>query len=330
MILYNYVGFLNEADGNKKIPFFISQRLKGVLSKLDSPIAKKILSIDKSMYPYDETTELYDFSYLDCEPVKDKEDKVTFLPAAKAFDVPGYLPDSKIPCGDCFKAKGRQEMGVGRIVNRLFPDTYTQKQIEDFINDFKAELKKALVNLKLAEGEEIRYWYLDSRYADQHKGDVNNSCMKGAKAQPYFDIYCNNPEKCKLLVLLNDDNKLMGRALVWFGLRKPTGKIYMDRIYTINDADKKLYTDYAVQNGWLHKNKQVMHDASYIENGKLVYSSVAIQLKPVEYKQYPSLDTFGYYTPSTGRLGSNAGNYVPGNPRYQLNSTDGRANKIDR
>jgi hypothetical protein len=103
----------------------------------------------------------------------------------------------------------------------------------------------------------------------------------------------------------------------------------MDRIYTIHDADKKLFIDFAEGNKWLHKAQQVMGDASYIDEGKKVYSSVAIQLKPVEYKFYPSLDTLSYYTPATGRLGSNAGNYT-GHPRYTLNSTTGNANKIDR
>jgi hypothetical protein len=91
-----------------------------------------------------------------------------------------------------------------------------------------------------------------------------------------------------------------------------------------------LYIDYAIENGWLYKAAQVMNDSSYMENGKKVYSSVAIQIKPIKFDTYPSLDTLSYYTPSTGRLGSNPGNYVPGNPRYHLNSTTGVATKIDR
>ena len=104
----------------------------------------------------------------------------------------------------------------------------------------------------------------------------------------------------------------------------------MDRIYTINDADKKLYTNYAIENNWFHKVKQVMHDASYVDNGKTVFSSVAIVLNPRVYKYYPSLDTLPYYTPSTGRLGSNAGNYVTGHPRLSLNSASGGFTKLDR
>ena len=75
---------------------------------------------------------------------------------------------------------------------------------------------------------------------------------------PLFDIYCKNPEKCKLLILLNEEEKLMGRALIWVGMRKPTGRVYMDRIYVVNDADIKLYIDYAIENNWLYKAVQGM------------------------------------------------------------------------
>jgi len=335
MALYNYNGFLFEADDKekKKISFFISEVLAKILSVIDSPIAKKILELDASKQPTVKGHNKFELSYLDCDrSKKDKEDKISFMPAAKATEVPGYLQDMMIPCGDCYNSKLRQEMSVGKIVNRLFPDTYKQVEIEKFVNDFKAEMGKASAKFKLVEGEEIRYYYLSDHYENQSQGDLNSSCMKHDYAQKYLDIYCKNPERCKLLILMSDknDKKIKGRALVWMGLRKPTGKIYMDRIYVLNYADQKLYVDYAIEHDWLYKAQQVMHDASYLENGKRVYASVAIQLNPIMFDYYPSMDTLAYYTPSTGRLGSNAGNYVKGHPRYNLNSAEGGATKLDK
>jgi len=304
---------LNEAND---LTINISDKLRKILRSINDPISNAIL--DNTIIG--STPGGSDITYLDCFDNKDKNDKISFLPANKVG------PDM----GDPFSAKGRQEISVGRIVNRLFPDKFTQPQIEKFVNDFKAELKKALVNLELVKGEEIRYWYLEDHYANKKQGDVNSSCMKGDKAQKFFDIYVKNPEKCNLLVLLNEDNKLMGRALVWVGMRKPTGRVYMDRIYTINDADKKLYIDYAIDHKWLYKAQQVMHNASYIDEGKTFFSSVSIQLDPVDHKLYPSLDTLSYYTPTTGRLASNAGNYIPNHPRIQLNGVNGQPQKVDR
>ncbi len=341
MALYNYNGFLFEADDKekKKIPLYISETLLSILSNIDSPIAKKLIELDATKQPTVKGHNKFEISYLDCDRTKkDKEDKISFMPAAKASEVPGILSkvgsmeEIMLPCNDCYNSKLRQEMSVGKIVNRLFPDTYKQVEIEKFVNDFKAEMGKASAKFKLVEGEEIRYCYLESNYENTSQGDLNSSCMKHEYAQKYLDIYCKNPDKCKLLVLMSDknDKKIKGRALVWMGLRKPTGKVYMDRIYVLNYADQKLYIDYAIEHDWLHKAQQVMHDASYIENGKRVHASVAIQLNPAMYDYYPSMDTLAYYTPSTGRLGSNAGNYVKGHPRYTLNSAEGGATKLDK
>lgn len=315
MILYNYNDFLFEANG---VVLDISDKLQNILKSIKGPIAEAIFKISV----HGDTPGIYDIAFLDYSVDKDKNDKISFLPANKVG------PDM----GDPFKDKGRQEMSIGRIVNKLFPSKFVDKEIEKFVNDFKAEIAKSFSAFKLVSGEDIRYWYLEDHYENTSQGDMNSSCMKASKSQPFLDIYTNNPEKCKLLILMSDKkpDKIKGRALVWWGTRKPTDRVYMDRIYTINDADKKLYIDHAIKNNWLYKRQQVMHDASYIDDGKTVYSSVAIVLKPAEYKTYPSLDTFPYYTPSTGRLGSNAGNYVPGNPRLQLNSASGGYTKLDR
>lgn len=330
MILFNYKDFLFEAEEGpvkrepalKEVPLIISEKLKKLFKSLNLPISNAILKEEGSVR---------DISFLDyIDDDKDKNDKITYLPAGKV--IPGMLSDKHVDIKTAWEAKGRQEMSIGRIVNKLLPERFKQSEVEQFVNDFKAEVSKVFSKFRLVDGEEIRYWYLQDHYETVNQGDINNSCMRGSKAQTYFDIYVNNPDKCKLLVLMSDKDKtkIKGRALVWFDLRKPTGRVYLDRIYTVYPQDQKLFIDYAVEHGWLYKAAQVMHDPSYIDNGKKVNSSVAIQLKPGAYRAYPSLDTFPYYTPTTGRLGSNPGNYIAGNSRYQLNHTDGGATKVDR
>jgi hypothetical protein len=329
MILYNYNNFLLESDDKDKTYFLIlSDKFKKLLSNIDSPISKKILSFIKD----GEKSSISFLDYIDDD--KDKIDKITFFPINKFLQNPENLLkviNGPIP-EEIWKSKQRQEMSVGKIVNKLFPDEFKQTEIENFVNSFKAAVSKTFADFKLVEGEEIRYWYLDEHYESKTMGDINQSCMKEQKSQKYLDIYVKNPEKCKLLVLMSEkeNKKSRGRALIWIGLRKPTGKIYMDRIYTIYQADVKMYIDYAIKNGWLYKNTQGMYDASYIEDGKVFRSSVSIQLNPIEFDLYPSLDTLSYYTPSTGRLASNSGNYILGHPRYRLNGVDGKAQKLDK
>lgn len=329
MIIYNFNQYIFEAE-TKKIVLSISDRLDRVLKSINDPISNAILNAvegkqeDKLLSGSDYPT--FDISFLDCElNNKEKIDKISFLPASKAIE--GVSRDP-------FSAKGRQEMAVGRVVNRLFPEKFKHADVDKFINSYKAALGGRSADFRLVEGEDIRYWYLNEHY-ESNQGDLNSSCMREKKAQTFFDIYVNNPEHCKLLILMGDKDKtkIKGRALVWFNLRKPTGKVYMDRIYTIHKHDEKLYIEYAKERGWLYKAEQCMHDASYIEDGKRVHSSVSVNLKPVKYEKYPSLDTFCYYTPDTGRLASNPGNLITFEGkkfiRYHLNSTDGGARKLD-
>lgn len=318
MFVYNYENFLFEDSEKYNLTINISDKLRTILRSINDPISNAIL--DNTVVGNHPGGS--DITYLDCFEDKDKIDKISFLPA------------NRIGSGmtDPFNAKGRQDLSVGKIVNKLFPDKFKQTEIEKFVNDFKAEMNKIFSRFRLVEGEDVRKFYLDTNYENQSQGDLNSSCMKKSSSQPFLDIYVKNPEKVKLLILMSDKekDKIKGRALVWMGLRKPLDRVYLDRIYTINDADKKLYVDHAIKNNWLYKIKQVMHDASYMDNGKQVFSSVALVLKPQEFKTYPSMDTFPYYTPSTGRLGSNAGNYVPGHPRLQLNSASGGYTKLDK
>ena len=321
MLIYNYNNFLFEAEDDKKHFLVLSPKFKKLLNKINSPISSAILRAET------DDSSKYEISFLDYVEDKDKNDRLTFLPSVKLFQNPEFLINPE----NAWISKTRQEMGIGRIVNKLFPDKFKQTDIEKFVNDYKAEISKSFADFRLVEGEDVRKYYLEDNYENTEQGDINSSCMRYPKAQPWLDIYAKNPEKCKLLILMSDkvQGKIKGRALVWMGTRKPTGKIYLDRIYIIHDKDEKLYIDYAIEHGWLYKAQQVMHDASYIENGKRVYSSVAIQLNPIKFDHYPSMDTLQYYTPTTGRLGSNAGNYVPGHSRYHLDHADGGSSKMD-
>lgn len=310
----NYI--LENIIENKKYIFIISDKLRDLFNDMISPISKKILVF------IDEKKE-FDISFLDYIHDKEKNDKITYLPISK------YIQNNDI---NVWETKMRQEMSIGRLVNKLFPDVFNQSEIEKFVNEFKSKISKFFSNFRLVEGEDIRKYYLLNNYESNNHGDINHSCMRSKDAQSYLDIYVNNSDKCKLLILMSDlyKDKIKGRAIVWFGTRKPVNKIYMDRIYTIKSSDDILYKDYAEKKGWIYKSNKIMGDSTYIENGKRIFESVSIQLKAIKYKEYPSLDTLSYYTPRSGRLASNIGNYIPGYTRYHLNSPHGNATKLDK
>jgi len=237
------------------------------------------------------------------------------MPAARAWRNMEFVDQdeaNKKPAANCpmWDGTGRQAITAGKFVNYLFD------------------------NFRLVKGEDIRKYYAEKNHAPG-SGQLQTSCMRydgthgGRNCQTYFDIYIENPDKCNMLVLLDDNGKVLGRALVWFGLKKPLDKIFMDRIYTLKQSDEELFKKYANEKGWLWKYRQAANDQSYIENGQRIDKSMAVTLKPKEYKKYPYMDTFKYYNPKTGRLGTDAGNPVEGRRRIRMEATDGSFQYID-
>jgi hypothetical protein len=63
----------------------------------------------------------------------------------------------------------------------------------------------------LVSGSDISKWYSCDNYKDM-EGQLGSSCM--ARKRNIFSIYENNPDVCQMLILTEDD-KLIGRAIVW-------------------------------------------------------------------------------------------------------------------
>lgn len=151
----------------------------------------------------------------------------------------------------------------------------SEYEIEDFI----LVLKDAdISDLIVVDGEKIKYYYYkyncDSTFY---------SCMSETDKTEYLDIYTNNPEKVKLLVLLNDNKKLIGRCLIW---KLDSGQYAMDRIYLNNKKDISKFYRYADKHNILYT----------------VPSKSLVTLKKADYKYYPYLDKLDYYNPNTGIL----------------------------
>jgi len=186
---------------------------------------------------------------------------------------------------EVYKSPLRQDMKIGRIINRVFPDEFEPREIELFVNEFKAHMDMLLGNIKLrlVEGEDIRFWYNQQNYDKKAGGTLNNSCMRGEGNQKQMDLYVDNPEVCKLAILVNTDNKLVSRALVW-----TTDKgIFMDRVYYTNDHIANAYYEYAKKQGWMSKHK----DAGIRCTVRLTGSGA----KKKKYNALPYLDTFRRY-----------------------------------
>ncbi len=204
--------------------------------------------------------------------------------------------------------KNRQEVRIGRAIRALLNvagENILDKDLEVFVNQWKATIDKMNDRFQyfdVVDGEDIGHWYHYSNYKER-SGSLGSSCMSNVNTN-YFDIYIKNVDVCKLIILrsIEDDTKIMGRALLW---TLSDGKKFVDRIYTIQDSDVQLFRDYAKENGWYTKQYNSSSDSgrAISPDGSLVdLGTITVDIISGMYEAYPYLDTLKYFKPREGTL----------------------------
>lgn len=200
--------------------------------------------------------------------------------------------------------KARSPLRLGRFINTVLAGKYSAKQVEDFVNKFKSAIEQSGERFMIVEGEDIAKWYNYTNYKEM-SGTLGRSCMARVSAR-YFDIYTKNPEVCRLVILLEDD-KLIGRALLWkvddkespdFSKEKEDFEYFMDRQYTIKDSDVIKFRNYADENGWAYKeinNHTNTNSATF--KGETTNWDLSVELSNQDYEYFPYMDTFKRYDP---------------------------------
>lgn len=188
---------------------------------------------------------------------------INYVDITDRNDTVSYLSDDRIgrlgPEDDQWNNNFRQEMKIGKFIQILNPNT-NQKSLDKKIDLFKAAHNGIMGKFQfhIVKGKEIIEWYNEDRYQDG-TGSLNQSCMRNQLDRLTLYQYC---DKISLLIMVNNDNKLVGRALLW-DVDKPDVK-YLDRPYVVYQADIHRFEDYARENKWwyweLHKsNHMVVH-----------------------------------------------------------------------
>lgn len=211
-----------------------------------------------------------DYSYIDF--VKD-DGMVSFLKNRWDND---NLPSEN------FSSNRREKMKIGRLIIALASKkgvSFTNKEVEDFVNKYKSTQIDLTKKIKLVKGEEIIKWYNENSYDESggSKTSLYNSCMRFDTCKNYFDVYTKN-DNVVLCILLNDENKLQARAIVWLNNTKVNGNddSYMDRIYSINDGVEQAMKDYAKSKEWWYKPSQG-NDETSISNGTYIKENPVIE-----------------------------------------------------
>jgi hypothetical protein len=278
----------------KKLPFLISNDIKKILYEIPHPISYGIL---KKIEIHNDIT-LVDLS--------DSDNMISFAYSNKIYnDIMGKNDLEFIDNKNFYfqKNKNKNVISIGKLIKKLFGNKFKPSgdpgnDIESFVNMFKNKLSNPPI-FKIVKGKEIVKWYNELNYKNGD-GTLNNSCMRYNKCETCLKFYEINSDKVSMLILKDDKNPdlIKGRSLLW-DLDEPKNRIFMDRIYTVNNRDIYNFFSYAEKNNWIYRNfkNSSIKDS---KNGKILQNIIVNNIQ--ESKCYPYLDTLKYFIIDNNQL----------------------------
>lgn len=311
----------------KTLTLFASQRLIEFLSRINHEIPLRLNECIKY-------GDHFQISYLDFGSTNDT---VSYITYAKYTELVNKFPDN---WRELVWNEKRSEIKIGKLIKMLFKNQFpinipkdqvrplTLNDIESFVNMFKAESEKGEIEHKfeLVSGDDIHYWYSQDNYSEYAHEDttLGRSCLRYNESSIFLKMYSMNPHIFRLLILKDDFGRLKGRAIVW-NLHKPENRVFMDRVYSVNDYDVELFKNYAREQKWLYKeiqtygwNNRIVDtlDNKTYEFRDMLLSVKLDKFRGKDYEHFPYLDTLSIYNKrehslcNDGRLRVLKGHYI--------------------
>lgn len=294
-----------------------SHELDYVLEQIkdNSEVAKLLL---KKRHPIENLVENH-INYISIS--NSDKTKISYLTTERSQNIIESSPYGA-SADELWSSSRRFHAKPGAFISKLFKNIHP-KDVEIFSTLFRNIQSKINLNFKVISGHSIReYYHIDSYYSET--GSLGNSCMKYDSCQDYLDLYVYNKDLVQMLIVVDNNNKLIGRALLW---NTENTKI-MDRIYTINDENFQFYfKKWADENGYWYKKEQRWNNTLYFETkGKVMYKEICFDLKKFDLSYYPYMDTFKFIDLKEGKIY----NYQPDGIKFKtISSADGQIQPSD-
>jgi hypothetical protein len=320
MKILNFFDFILENYKKIEVPFQFCQEFDYVLREIDSPISKafqnlrlkhcdiSLINIGEEIDTATFTTSLKLSQHFKTE---DEKQLTTYIqPLSRNTEI---------------YSKYRTTIKIGRLIRKLFGSQFSDSEIEKFVNQYKSSLDSKVLNFEIWEGYKILDGYRSKNYTydGASSNPLMNSCMNDELS--LIDFYQYVP--VKLLVLLNNENHIFGRALIW----KTDKGLFMDRVYTAFDSDYYKFIEYAKKNDIIYKEENRSGCLiKYVKSGNVSWFPMKVNLKfnieeynrdefDEQSKDIPYMDTFIYSQKN------NLLNFEPTDGRYYvLTDTDGQ------
>ena len=191
----------------------ISPKLTDVLNRISSKseVAKQLLKVKISKDNLvDEPVDYLSVS---------KED-----PSKISYAYPEKL--GKVNPDEYWTFKGRVHAKPAAAIKKILKDV-TEKDLDIFTSLYKSATAHKDFTFDIISGKDIKKYYHTNTYKTgiNITGTLINSCMKHDHCQGLFDLYIQNPDVCQMLIMIDNDGFLIGRALLWNAV------VYFDRLF---------------------------------------------------------------------------------------------------
>jgi hypothetical protein len=269
----------------------ISDALKEVLLKIDKSSHLNYLLLSGEVKESELSHPEKNFNYLDLS--HSNKGHISYLTQEKIDKIEA---EDK----DYWEPKMRYTARPGSIMKKLFKTN--SSEIEYFASQFLAIVDPPVFHMKVVKGNDISKFYQHNNYYQQ-SGSLGASCMKCSPAN-YFDIYTQNEDKISMLLMLDQYDKVMGRAILWNG----NDFKLLDRIYVCNDNYLYYFYNWAKENSCFYKEENTWYTPKNIMyDGEKTIKEFEISLKNVDFEKYPYMDTFKWLDKKEGKIY----NYIP-------------------
>ena len=209
--------------------------------------------------------------------------------------------------GSFWVGENSNRVKLGKVIKYIY-NIDDDAKVEEYCNIWKQEYEPLTYPIRIKSD-------VESVYSWEYKpnGTLGGSCMQG-----YGSFYSNIP--AKVLVMVDDNDILIGRALLWdntYDADSGNQFKFMDRIYYSSNGVFLSFIEWAKTNKYWYKQKQSNCDCKTFVcpvTDNVVTKNIRIEAPNVLEGDAPYMDTLFYYD------GKYLNNY---NGEYQLRNTDG-------
>lgn len=190
----------------------------------------------------------------------------------------------------------RQTIKPGKFFRKLFPEQ-NEDLVRKFTEAFIIQAISHLPTVQIYDASHIKRLYYEVNYVrpDVSGGRLLGSCMRHERAQSYFDMLIQNPERVSILGA-EKEGKVAGRALIWKARQVETGEEFsvLDRIYAATKTEEEFMLEFAKSHlDFIRTEERLFYRANEKANtAKNIHFEVPI--KHWRGKLYPYMDTFSW------------------------------------